>query len=195
MVRFSATERAVHWAFSACFGLLLATGLTLWVPSIATFVGQRELVRRVHIVAGLALLAVPAAIALAGDRGGVRRTLHELDRFDGDDRAFLLGRPSQPDRFNGGQRLNSWWTLASAVLFLVSGVVQWRWPSFPAGWRRGASQLHDLLTALAIVVVAGHVYLATLHRTTRSAMRGIVTGSVGAEWARAKHPRWTPEDR
>ena len=190
VARFSRTERAVHWSFSALFFALLATGSVLWVPSLSAMVGQRELVRRLHLWAGLALIPVPVAIALAGNRGAVWRSVRDLERFDRDDRAFVAGRPSEPDRFNGGQRLNTWWTVASAVLFLASGVVQWQWTRFPAEWRRGASELHDVLVVLGVVVVLGHLYLATVHRTTRPALRGIVTGRVDAAWARAKHPRW-----
>jgi formate dehydrogenase subunit gamma len=192
VLRFSRTERWVHWTFTALFLALLATGLVLWVPPLATTVGKRELMRRLHIWTGLALIPVPLAIGIVGDRRRVLRTARELDRFDADDRAFVRGRPSRPDRFNGGQRLNAWWTVASAVLFLASGIVQWQWPSFPAGWRRGASELHDLLVVAGVVILAGHVYLATVHRTTRPALRGIVTGWVRGDWSRAKHPRWEP---
>src|SRR4051812_11070942 len=68
VIRFTATERLVHWAFSVLFLVLLATGLALWVPSLAETVGHNETVRAVHIVCGVALSALPLAIALTGDR-------------------------------------------------------------------------------------------------------------------------------
>ena len=188
--RFSRAERAVHWSFTAGFVVLLGTGLVLWVPQLAALVGQREVLRRFHVWTGLGLVPVPLLLGLALDPRGLLRTARELERFDGDDRDFLLRRHGRPDRFNGGQRLNTWWTVTSAVLFLLSGVVQWQWTRFSPAWRTGASELHDLLTVLAALVLAGHLYLALLHRSTRHATRGIVSGWVRSDWARDHHPRW-----
>ena len=190
VVRFSATERLVHWAFAVCFSVLACTGLGLWVPSLSTAIGHRELLRRTHIIAGLGLVLVPVAISLMGDRRAVRTTISELGSLEAEDRAFLLRRPSAPGRFNGGQKLNSIWTAIAAVLFLLTGIVQWRWSSFPVEWRRGASQLHDLLTVFSLAVLAGHVHLAVIHRSTRPSMRGMLTGRVARDWAIEHHPRW-----
>lgn len=187
--RFNATERAVHWTYTALFLLLLVTGLVLWVPALAA-IGRRDVFRQLHIVGGLALVAVPLAIALAGDRRSLRRTVGELERFDGADADFLLRRPNRTGRFNAGQKLNSIWTAAAAVLFLVSGVVMWQWTRVPATWRTGASQLHDLLTVASVIVLAGHVHLSALHRSTRHALRGMVGGRVRREWAAVHHPGW-----
>ena len=192
--RFTRTERAIHWSYTALFLVLLATGLVLWVPSLSVAVGQRDVVRRLHIVTGLALVPVPVAIALAGNRRAVRRTLREVDRFDRDDAAFLLRRPSAPGRLNGGQKLNAVWSGVAALLFLASGVVQWQWTRFSPGWRSGASELHDLLTVASAVVLAGHVYLSVLHPSTRHSLRGIVGGRVRRDWAAVHHPRWVEDD-
>ena len=192
--RFTGTERAIHWTYSALFLTLLATWLVLWVPSLSIAFGHRDVVRQVHIVAGLALIPVPLVLALAGDRRAVLRALRQVDRFDRDDGAFLLRRPSTPGRFNGGQKLNSVWSATAAVLFLASGVVQWQWPRFSPDWRTGASEVHDLLTVVSAVVLLGHVYLAVLHPSTRHSLRGIVTGRVRRDWAAAHHPRWPDQD-
>lgn len=190
VVRFGRTERAVHWIFSATFLLLAGTGLTLWVPALAVAVGQRAALRQVHIVAGVLLVPVTVVVALLGARRRVLASARELARLDTDDRAFLLGRPSRPGRFNGGQKLNTWWTVGTALLFTASGVVQWQWTRFDPEWRRGASQLHVLLTVLALIVLAGHLYLAAVHPSTRPSLRGAVTGRVRRAWAEQHHPRW-----
>ena len=190
VARFTGTERAVHWIYTVLFLVLLGTGLALWVPSLSVAVGNRDVVRQVHIVTGLALLPVPLAVAVAGDRRAVLRTAREIDRFDRDDGAFLLRRPSAPGRFNGGQKLNAVWSATAAVLLLASGLVQWQWTRVPASWRAGASEVHDLLTVLSAAVLVGHVWLAPVHRSTRHSLRGIVGGRVRREWAAAHHPRW-----
>jgi len=149
--RFGTTERAVHWSFALLLFTLLGSGLVLWVPPLSEAAGHRAGLRQAHIVAGLALVPVPLLVALVGDRPTVLATARQLERFGG------------TPRFNDGQRLNTAWTATSAVLFLITGVIQWRWPSFPADWRTGASRLHDLLTVVTIVVVTAHVALALLH--------------------------------
>ena len=47
--RFGATERAVHWVHAAAFFALLATGLALYLPVLASVVGDRPLLKAVHL--------------------------------------------------------------------------------------------------------------------------------------------------
>jgi formate dehydrogenase subunit gamma len=194
VVRFGATERAVHWSFTVLFLVLATTGAALWFPPMAEAVGHRAALRLVHLAAGCSLLPVPLLVALGGDRRAVLATARDLDAFDADDGDFLRRRPSAPGRFNGGQKLNAVWTATSAVLLTASGIVQWRWPWFPAPWRTGASRLHDLLAVAAVVVVAGHVHLSAVHRSTRHSLLGITSGRVRRDWAAEHHPRWLRDE-
>ena len=43
--RFSRTERTLHWANAVGFFVLLASGLVLYLPSLAVAVGRRPLVK------------------------------------------------------------------------------------------------------------------------------------------------------
>jgi formate dehydrogenase subunit gamma len=190
VLRFGATARLVHWSFTVLFVLLLCTGAVVAIPALSEFVGRRELVRRVHIVAGLAMVTVPLLIALVGNRAAMRADLREIDDFDADDWNFLRRRPSRPGRFNGGQKANAIVTVTASTLLLVSGYILWRWPTFPRAWREGALNLHQFLTVLMLPLVTGHVYLSTFHRSTRHALRGMVSGWVDRDWASAHHPRW-----
>jgi len=45
-----------------------------------------------------------------------------------------------------------------------------------------------------VVAVAGHLYLAIVHRSTRHAMRGMVLGDVDRTWARQHHRTWVEEE-
>jgi formate dehydrogenase subunit gamma len=188
--RFTPTARLVHWSFAALFLWLLASGLALSVPALSVAVGHRAALRTTHILAGIALLSVPAAIALIGDRRSVLADAREVDTFTADDWRFLTRRPSRPGRFNGGQKLNTLVTVTAAVLLLASGLVMWQWPDFPRTWRHGAIAVHELLTWLMVPVVLGHVYLSALHPSTRPGLRGMLGGRVDARWAQAHHPGW-----
>jgi formate dehydrogenase subunit gamma len=192
--RFSRTERAIHWIHAGAFFLLLATGLVLYLPSLSIAVGNRPLVKAAHIYVAVAWAVALLLVVLVGDRRGLRETLRDLDRYDGDDRRRLTARSAPQGRFNAGQKVNAALTAAFAVLFAVSGFLLWygerdadfRWTS--------ALLLHDLLTIVSVLLLSGHLYLALIHPPTRHSLRGVVRGSVRADWAARHHSKWIASD-
>jgi formate dehydrogenase subunit gamma len=191
--RFSRTERVLHWVNAAGFFLLLASGLVLYLPSLAADVGRRPLVKDVHFWGGIGWVVALALVALLGDRRGLLRTAREMDRFDREDLDWLrLRRPAPQGRFNAGQKVNAALTAGFVVLFFASGMLLW------AGERdtryRFASTviLHDGLLYASLILLVGHLYLAVIHPATRHALRGMVVGTVREDWAKEHHPRWTP---
>jgi len=192
--RFSRTERTLHWANAVGFFFLLATGLALYLPSLAVLIGRRQLIQLVHFYAGIAWIAVLATIVLLGDRRGILRTARELDEFDRDDLRWLIGRrPAPQGRFNAGQKLNSLLTAAFALLFLVSGLLLWFGERNTRYRFVSTVLLHDGLMYISLVLLAGHLYLAVIHPATRHSLRGITLGTVSDEWAARHHPKWTLE--
>jgi formate dehydrogenase subunit gamma len=193
VLRFSRTERVLHWVNAAGFLLLLATGLILYLPSLAVLVGRRPMVKDIHFWGGIGWVSALALIALLGDRRGLLRTARDLDAFDRDDARWLAGRRAPQGRFNAGQKVNASLTAAFTLLFLVSGLLLW------AGERdtrfRFASTvlLHDGLLYAAGVLLVGHLYLALIHPATRHALRGMTQGRVSEEWARTHHAKWRPQ--
>ena len=200
VARFGRTERALHWAHATAFLGLLATGLVLYLPSLAATVGRRPLVKEVHLLTAVAWVAALATIVALGDRRALRATLRELDRFDADDLRWLRGRRAPQGRFNAGQKLNAALTAAFAVLFAVSGTLLWlgerdtrfRWAS--------TILLHDGLALVSLVLLVGHLYLAVINPRTRHALRGMTLGTVDERWAREHHSKWPavadlPEER
>src|SRR5438105_5697353 len=101
--RFSRTERTLHWVHASAFLVLLATGLALYLPSLAELIGRRPLLKDIHVYTAVAWAAAIVAVVLAGDRRSLRRTLREIDVFDSDDRDWLRRRPAPQGRFNAGQ--------------------------------------------------------------------------------------------
>jgi formate dehydrogenase subunit gamma len=191
--RFTRAERTLHWANAVFFFFLLVTGLALYLPSLAVLVGRRPLVQSVHFWSGVAWIAVLAAIVLAGDRKGIRRTARELDRFDRDDIRWLLARrPAPQGRFNAGQKINAALTGAFTILFAVSGVLLWLGERDTSLRFASTVVLHDGLMYVSLVLLIGHLYLAVIHPATRHALRGITVGTVSEEWAARHHAKWKP---
>ncbi len=192
--RFSRTERTLHWANAIGFFGLLATGLILYLPSLAILVGRRPIIQEIHFYSGIAWIAILAAIILLGDRRGILRTARELDEFDRDDLRWLIGRrPAPQGRFNAGQKLNALLTAAFAILFLISGLLLW-FGERDTSYRFASTViLHDGLMYVSLALLIGHLYLAVIHPTTRHALRGITLGTVNEDWAARHHPKWKPE--
>ena len=188
--RFSRTERALHWVHASAFFVLLGSGLVLYVPKLSEAVGRRPFVKDVHVYTALAWLAALALVLLVGDRRGLRRTLHELDLFDVDDRLWLRRVPRPQGRFNAGQKLNAALTASFALLFLVSGGLLWLGERDTRFRFASTVLLHDGLMYVSLVLLVGHLYLSLIHPATRHALRGITLGSVDREWAERHHAKW-----
>lgn len=188
--RFSRTERAVHWVHASAFLVLLGSGLVLYLPSLATEIGRRPLVKDVHLFTALAWAIALLTVVALGDRRGLRATTRELDVFDADDRRWLLGRDARQGRFNAGQKLNAALTAAFAVLLTVSGMLLWLGERDTRFRLDSTIVLHDVVAYLSVALLAGHLYLAVIHPSTRHALRGITVGTVREDWAREHHAKW-----
>jgi formate dehydrogenase subunit gamma len=188
--RFSRTERALHWVHASAFFVLLGSGLVLYLPSLSEWVGQRPVVKAVHIDTAIVWVLALALVVLVGDRRGLRKTLRELDRFDADDRLWLKRVPAPQGRFNAGQKISAALTVAFAVLFAVSGFLLWLGEGDPR-FRFGSTIiLHDGLMWISLVLLVGHLHLAVLNPATRHSLRGMTRGSVKASWAARHHRKW-----
>src|SRR5262245_28155109 len=92
LARYSRTERAVHWVHATAFTILLASGLALYLPSLAEAVGRRPLLKAIHLYTALAWVIALVLVVMLGDRRSLRRTIREVDRFDADDREWFFDR-------------------------------------------------------------------------------------------------------
>ena len=199
VVRFGATERLLHWTFAIPFLVLLGTGAMLALPDLEVLLTHRDLISFVHVWSGVAMVVLPLAVALIGNRKAVWRDLREIDYWDRLDIRwlrlsflpwFLRSEPLPPaGRFNAGQKLNSILIGALVVGLVLTGSLMWRAELFPIWMGEVASLLHDVLTLLTLPLVAGHVYLAVANPGTRGALSGMVSGRVDAGWAREHHGR------
>jgi formate dehydrogenase subunit gamma len=190
VLRFSRTERAVHWIHAAAFFVLLGSGLVLYVPSLSRLVARRPLVKDVHVYTAIAWIAALCLVVALGDRGRLRRTLRELDLFDEDDRLWLRGAARPQGRFNAGQKVNAALTAAFALLFTVSGSLLWLGERDTRFRFASTILLHDGLMYVSLVLLVGHLYLALVYPATRHALRGMTRGSVRRDWAVRHHAKW-----
>jgi formate dehydrogenase subunit gamma len=190
LARFDRVERAAHWSTASLFGVLMLTGAALYAGPISTLVGQREVMRTVHVGAGI-LLPVPLLIGLAGRWGrALRGDLRRLGRFDDEDRRWLR-RATRDDarlgKFNPGQKLNAAFLGSAIVVMLGTGIVLKWFSLFSLDTRTGATFVHDWVAIGIWISVLGHILLALRDPV---ALGGMLHGAVTARWARTNRPRW-----
>jgi formate dehydrogenase subunit gamma len=193
LARFSPTERSIHWIHAAAFLVLLGSGLVLYVPALSESIGNRLLVKDIHLWTAVGWACALALIVLLGDRKGLLRTIRELEAFDVDDRRWLRGQGAPQGRFNAGQKLNAAVTGALAVLLTVSGLMLWLSERFSVFRIGGSIVVHDWATFASVAILLGHLYFAVVHPATRHALRGITIGTVREDWAREHHSKWVDE--
>ncbi|HVB26548.1 MAG TPA: cytochrome b/b6 domain-containing protein [Mycobacteriales bacterium] len=192
--RFGRAARWAHRATGLLVLVLVATGLSLYLPALALLVGRRPLLEAAHVVAGL-LLPLPTMLALASP--AFRADLRALNRFVDADWIWLR----RPDRrgatlaigkFNAGQKLAAACFAAAGVVFFGTGLLL----LFPDqlhlsdGLRQGATVVHDATTLALLALLAGHAYLAYARPESRRALR---TGSMDRHYAEQHYPGWAPQ--
>jgi formate dehydrogenase subunit gamma len=195
LVRWGRTERAAHWIHAAAFCVLLASGLCLYLPSLAEAVGRRPLLKTIHLYTAVAWAAALVLVVILGDRRALRRTIHEVDLFDADDRAWLRGRHAPQGRLNAGQKLNTIATAAFAILFAVSGFFLWLGERDTRFRLAHALLVHDYLMYVSVVLFLGHLWLSLIMPSTRHALSGITRGWVREDWAARRHAKWVESVR
>jgi formate dehydrogenase subunit gamma len=192
--RFTRAERALHWATAAAVLACALTGLVLYVGPLSTLVGRRNLVKDVHVVAGLAM-PLPLMVAYLGAwRAGVRADVRRLARWSAADRRWLRtwGRDAgeRVGKFNAGQKANAAFIAGMIPVMVATGSIMRWFDPFPVSWRTGATFVHDWTAIATWVIVAGHIAYALSDAGSR---RGMITGWVTRRWAEDHHPLWAAE--
>ena len=196
--RFSPAERSLHWLLAVSFLAMLATGMILYLPSLAELAADRRLWKSIHLGAALAFWA-GLLLIWASAPGELGTAARELERFDDDDRRWLAwsvkrGGPEPPQgRFNAGQKLNTALVAGLMVVFTISGVLMYLQEADARFRGSSAILVHDVAMVIAVPLVLGHLYLALLNPSTRHSLRGMARGSVRRDWARRHHSKWERE--
>ena len=195
IVRFDRGERVLHWVNATLFGIVLATAAALYVPPISAAFGRRELVKTIHVYAGIALPFPILATLLAGRWGaGFRADVRRLNRWSPADGAWLRARgrtgSARLGKFNPGQKLNAAFTAGAIIVMLATGSIM-RWPGWwPVAYRTGATFVHDWIFIALVVTITGHILFAMNDPESLASMRN---GRVGTAWAKRHAPRWLAE--
>jgi formate dehydrogenase subunit gamma len=189
--RFGRVERALHWTTALLVLTAAITGMILYTGPLSGIVGRREVVKDIHVIAGLAM-PVPLLVAYAGRwRAAVRPDIRRLARWTRADKRWLrsLGRAGdhQVGKFNGGQKANAAFVVGMIPVMMATGSIMRWFDPFPLSWRTGATFVHDWTAIATWLIVAGHIIVAV---SKPPALRSMFTGWMPRGWAHRHHPLW-----
>ena len=198
ILRFKAIERFSHWLTAVSFVILALTGLNitfgkkLLLPVIGpeTFSTVSEAAKYIHnfvsfaFVVGLVLIAV----IFIKDNVFNRVDLEWLKRGGG----FIKSKHAPAERFNFGEKLVFWLSLAAGLAVSVSGFLL----LFPFSvtnilGMQVTQVVHAVVAVLFIALILGHIYIGTLGM--EGAFEAMGTGEVDRNWAKEHHDLWLAE--
>jgi formate dehydrogenase subunit gamma len=206
IARFPLSTRLLHWVNAFLFLALLTSGLLIYIPAVKVpAIDGYRLVPLLHIIFGVAWILAPLTlIALIRQRRALALDVAAALTPATADVAWLryaslavLGaRVRQPrtGKFNAGQKLNTWYWLLASIALAMTGIVLavnfFTKSILDTTFVQQVFQLHELIALLSLIPLAGHIYFALFSRSTRPALRGMVAGSVDAQWAKEHHADW-----
>jgi formate dehydrogenase subunit gamma len=198
VVRFKAFERFSHWLTAGSFVILGLTGLNitfgkiLLLPLVGPdgFSEISQIAKYLHNFVSFAFVAGLALITVIFFRDNL------LAKVDIDwvkqGGGFIKSRHAPAGRFNLGEKMVYWLSVAAGIGVSVSGFVL----LFPFyGTDIADMQLaqagHAIIAMLFIALILAHIYIGTLGM--EGAFEAMGTGEVDLNWAKEHHDRWLAE--
>jgi formate dehydrogenase subunit gamma len=199
IVRFKAFERFAHWLTAVSFVILGLTGLNitfgkiLLLPVVGpdTFSDISQAAKYVHnftsfsFVAGLALVIA----IFFKDNIPEKVDLDWIKQGGG----FIKNKHARAGRFNPGEKLVYWLSLAAGVTVSVSGFLL-LFPFYGTNIAdmQLAQVVHAVVAVLFIALILGHIYIGTLGM--EGAFEAMGTGEVDLNWAKEHHDLWVARE-
>jgi len=197
ILRFTLSERMVHWFTVALFWLLAVTGLILLygrfvlIPLLGLegFSVTASACKEAHNLFGpLFLFAMLALfITFFKDNFYARGDLKWLSKAGG-----LLGGHVSAGRFNAGEKIWFWLATLLGFALCITGLIL---DFAVVGLGREAMALshviHGISAVIMIAVSFGHIYLGTAGM--EGSFSSMANGYVDENWAKSHHDLWYEE--
>jgi len=196
VVRWSLSDRVLHWYTATLFIVLAITGLSLLfgraalIPifGVAGFSVYADFAKDLHNYLGPFFIVGVLLEIIAWIKYNIPGKVDwEWIRQGGG--LFSKGPHVHAGRMNGGEMIWFWIIATVGLAVCVTGLIM-DFPNF--GQTRETMQISNLIHAVLgviwISVAFGHIYIGTIG--TEGALEGMTTGRVSAEWAKQHHDLW-----
>lgn len=198
ILRYTLSERIIHWIAGLSFIYLLLSGLAFYSPRLfwlAILLGGGPTARAWHPWAGLIFTF---AVIRMWQMWREDMRITPVDRRWKEAMGHYVRNEDEalPEigRFNYGQKQLFWLMFYGGLLLFASGLVLWFTEYIPWSLRM-LRYLAVLVHVIAALLTIGgfiiHVYMGTA--VVRGGFTSIIRGEVSRAWARAHHGLWLRE--
>jgi formate dehydrogenase subunit gamma len=195
ILRFKAFERFSHWLTAVSFVILGLTGLNITFGKIVllpligpeAFSDVSQAAKYVHNFISFAFVAGLILIVVIFFRDNL------LEKVDIDwlkqGGGFIKSRHAPSGRFNLGENLVYWLSLAAGLAVSVSGFLL-LFPFFGTdiAEMQLAQVVHAVVAVLFVALILAHIYIGTLGM--EGAFEAMGSGEVDLNWAKEHHDLW-----
>lgn len=198
ILRWTVSDRVLHWYTAVLFIILAITGLSLlWgrnvlIPVLGKegFAAWANVAKPVHDYLALAFVAGLAVMLVKWFHQSLpaKYDLQWLKQMGG----YLDGSHPPAGFVNAGEKMFYWTLVFAGTGLVIAGF----WLLFPnLGFERSAMQtaniVHGFTALILMTFVCLHIYLATLG--SEGAFPGMITGYVDEGWVHQHHAVWLEE--
>ncbi|UVO27177.1 formate dehydrogenase subunit gamma [Bradyrhizobium arachidis] len=195
LLRFKAFERFSHWLTAVSFVLLGLTGLNITFGKIVllpvigpeAFSDLSQFAKYVHNFTSLSFVVGLILIVVIFFRDNL------LQRVDIDwlkqGGGFIKSKHAPAGRFNLGEKMVYWFSMAAGVAVSVSGfLLLFPFYGTNIAEMQFAQVVHAVVAVLFIALILAHIYIGTLGM--EGAFEAMGTGEVDVNWAKEHHDLW-----
>jgi formate dehydrogenase subunit gamma len=198
ILRFKALERFAHWLTAVSFVALALTGLnitfgkTLLLPLIGpdAFARVSQAAKYVHDFAGFSFAVglVLITVIFFRDNRFEKVDLDWIKQGGG----FIKEKHAPAGRFNFGEKLVYWLSVAAGVAVSVSGfLLLFPFYGVDIVGMQLAQVVHAVVAVLFVALILAHIYIGTIGM--EGAFEAMGTGEVDLNWAKEHHDLWLAE--
>jgi formate dehydrogenase gamma subunit len=91
-------------------------------------------------------------------------------------------------KFNAAEKINFMVLMATFPLYILTGALIWLTDGAFLSWI-----LHFGMALLALPLMGGHIFMATINPDTRKGLPGMISGMVDRDWAKHHYTAWYRE--
>jgi len=195
ILRFKAFERYSHWLTAVSFVVLGLTGLNITFGKIVllpvvgpdTFSDISQVAKYVHNFTSFSFVVGLVLITLIFFRDNFfgKVDVEWLKQGGG----FIKNKHAPAGRFNLGEKLVYWLSVAAGVAVSISGfLLLFPFYGTEIAEMQLAQVVHAIVAVLFVALILAHIYIGTLGM--EGAFEAMGTGEVDLNWAKEHHDRW-----
>lgn len=197
LLRFTFSQRTVHWIVAVLFiilgltGIIILLGRTILLPYIGSefFAALASLSKISHDYCG-PIFAIALIFMFISFVKGNMFKLKDINWFLNG--GGMLGKHASAGRYNAGEKSWFWLAMFGGILIVASGLIlDFPWFNFDRAGLSLTLIVHAIAAVIVLVAAIGHIYMGTV--AMEGALESMTTGYCDENWAKEHHDEWYKE--